>query len=284
VTIDRAGGVSVVWLDHRELVHQESMATTHHEHSGGKPDGVAMAQKSKLYIASLDGSIAPRAVTGGVCYCCKTAITTAADGSLHVAWRHVYPGNIRDIAFSMSRDGGRSFAAPTRVSEDKWELEGCPDDGPAMALDKRNRIHIVWPTLVTSTTADGEQPEKALFYAMSADGRTFTARERIPTEGTASHPQIVIAADGSPTVAWDEVVKGKRRAVMARAADRTTGTARFERRVISAEEAALYPVLATTSDATIAAWTAGAGTNAVIRMARWQTRLLTREGSTGGGR
>jgi hypothetical protein len=276
--------VSVVWLDHRELVRQESMATTHHEHAGGKPDGVAMAQKSKLYIASLDGSIAPQAVTGGVCYCCKTAITTAGDGSIQVAWRHVYPGNVRDIAFSMSRDGGRTFAAPVRVSEDKWELEGCPDDGPAMSLDKRNRIHIVWPTLVTSTTADGEQPEKALFYAMSGDGRTFSARERIPTEGTANHPQIVIAADGSPTVAWDEVVKGKRRAVMARAADQTTGPARFERRVISDEDAALYPVLATTSDATVAAWTAGAGTNSVIRVARWPTRLLTREGSTGEGR
>jgi len=29
-----------------------------------KPDGVAMAQKSKLYFASLDGTAAPRAVTG----------------------------------------------------------------------------------------------------------------------------------------------------------------------------------------------------------------------------
>src|SRR4029077_18414069 len=75
--------ISVVWLDHRELAHQESMATMHHEHAGGKPDGVAMAQKSKLYVASLDGSIAPRAVTGGVCYCCKTAIATGGDGSIH---------------------------------------------------------------------------------------------------------------------------------------------------------------------------------------------------------
>jgi len=33
------------------------------------------------------------------------------------AWRHVYPGNIRDIAFTVSRDGGRTlrnrFASPT---------------------------------------------------------------------------------------------------------------------------------------------------------------------------
>jgi hypothetical protein len=247
--------IGVVWLDHRELVRQESMATTHHEHSGGKPDGVAMAQKSRLYVATLDGSIAPQAVTGGVCYCCKTAITTAGDGSIHLAWRQVYPGNIRDIAFTMSRDGGRTFTTPVRVSEDKWELEGCPDDGPAMAVDERNRIHVVWPTLVTNTTASGEQPEKALFYATSADGRTFTARERIPTEGTANHPQIAIAADGSTTIAWDEVVKGNRRAVMARVFTTTAEAARFERHVISGDEAALYPVLATAPDATIAAWT-----------------------------
>jgi hypothetical protein len=260
--------VSVVWLDHRELVRQESMATAHHQHSGGKPDGVAMAQKSKLYLASLDGTIAPQAVTGGVCYCCKTAVVAGGDGSIHVAWRHVYPGNIRDIAFTVSRDGGRSFAAPVRVSEDSWELEGCPDDGPAMAIDNVSRIHVVWPTLVTNRTASGEEPEKALFYATSVDGRTFTARQRIPTEGTANHPQIAAAADGSMTIAWDEVVNGKRRAVMSRAAADPAGTARFERRVISGDEAALYPVLATTPHATIAAWTSGAGASSTIRVTR----------------
>jgi hypothetical protein len=259
------------------------MATAHHEHNGGKPDGVAMAQKSKLYVASLDGSIAAQAVTGGVCYCCKTAIVTGSDGSIHLAWRHVYPGNIRDIAFSVSRDGGRTFAAPVRVSEDKWELEGCPDDGPAMVVDLRSRIHIVWPTLVTGTGANTDGAEKALFYATSADGRTFTPRERIPTEGTANHPQIAIGADGSAVIAWDEVVKGKRRAAVARASADSNGPVRFDRRVVSGEETALYPVLAATPGATIAAWTAGAGSSSVIRVTRWPALgFLTSEPRTGG--
>ena len=110
-----------------------------------------MAQKSKLFFASLDGAAAPRAVTGGVCYCCKTALVSTSE-AVFAAWRHVYPGNLRDMAFTMSRDGGRTFAAPVRVSEDKWALEGCPDDGPAMAVDAQNRIHIVWPTLVGGAT------------------------------------------------------------------------------------------------------------------------------------
>ena len=137
IAIEPSGRVDVVWLDHRELASDSKVAASHRDHAAkpkDKPDGVAMAQKSKLYFASLDGTVAPRAVTGGVCYCCKTALVSGAWGKVYAAWRHVYPGNLRDMAFTMSQDGGRTFAAPIRVSEDKWALEGCPDDGPAMAL------------------------------------------------------------------------------------------------------------------------------------------------------
>src|SRR5205814_624751 len=112
--VDRGGRVLAVWLDHRELAQQDGqVAASHHDHSkhgpgaaDSKPDGVAMAQRSKLFVGSLDGAIAPRAITGGVCYCCKTALAVGPDGAIHAAWRHVYPGNIRDIAFTVSRDGG----------------------------------------------------------------------------------------------------------------------------------------------------------------------------------
>ena len=262
--------VAVVWLDHRELARQESMATAHHEHSGGgKPDGVAMAQKSKLYIASLDGSIAPQAVTGGVCYCCKTALVSGADGSIYAAWRHVYPGNIRDIAFTLSRDGGRTFAPPVRVSDDRWELEGCPDDGPAIAIDARNRIHVVWPTLVTSAGRGAESAEKALFYSTSADGRTFSSRQRIPAEGTPSHPQVAIGSDGLIAIAWDEAANSRRRAALARVTLGPNDRPRFERQVVSGDESGLYPVVAMTPGATITAWTAGSGPSSAIRVARW---------------
>ena len=45
---------------------------------------------------------------------------------------------------------------------------------------------------------------KALFHAMTTDGRTFTARKRIPTEGQANHPQLAIDANGVLAVTWDE--------------------------------------------------------------------------------
>lgn len=136
------------------------------------------------------------------------------------------------------------------MSDDKWELDGCPDDGPA--IDTRDRIHVVWPTLVK--TSSGEDTI-ALFYSTSADGRRFAERERIPTEGMPHHPQIATAADGSLALAWDEMVGGKRRAVAAHVMFDATGRPRFDRQVVSAEAPAMYPVVAATGDATLIVWT-----------------------------
>jgi hypothetical protein len=79
-------------------------------------------------------------------------------------------------------------------------LEGCPDDGPAMRVDPKGRIHIVWPAVVTER---GSQV-KALFHTVSTDGQAFLPRTRIPTEGQANHPQLAVAANGSLALAWDE--------------------------------------------------------------------------------
>jgi hypothetical protein len=260
IAVAPGGRVVAVWLDHRELAHDMTMAASHHDHkSAGKPDGVAMAQKSKLYFGSLDAAAAPRVVAGGVCYCCKTALVSAGD-AVYAAWRHVYPGNLRDMAFTMSRDGGRTFAAPVRVSEDKWALEGCPDDGPAMALDAQRRIHIVWPTLVGGATP-GAEPNIALFYAMSTDGKQFTTRERIPTDGMPHHPRIAVGADGSLTAAWDELAGGSRRIAIARGTPDDTGRPRFRREPLMGAGTGVYPAIAVAGDAVVAAWTGVASTS-----------------------
>ena len=170
-----------------------------------------MAQKSGLYYATAGKAASTeRELAPGVCYCCKTALAIGPDGSVYAAWRHVYPGNFRDMAFTSSRDGGRTFAPPVRVSEDGWAINGCPDDGPALAVDRSGAVHLVWPTVI-----DGPNPEGALFYATTRDGRTFTARTRIPSSGAGrpSHPQIVVDGRGRVVVAWDESVNGRRVAV-----------------------------------------------------------------------
>jgi hypothetical protein len=224
-----------------------------------------MAQRSKLYLASLDGSLPPRALTGGVCYCCKTSLASGPPGTIFAAWRHVYPGNLRDMAFMMSRDAGRTFAPTVRVSEDQWVLEGCPDDGPSMTVDAKGGVHVVWPTLV-SGEKDGE-PTIGIFYSSTADGSRFSRREAIPTAGIPHHPRVVVGADGGLVAAWDESSDGTRRIAVARG-DGGSGKVRFRREVISSGQAAVYPAMAVTSDAVIIVWTSGASKSSSIRVHR----------------
>ena len=175
---------------------------------------------------------------------------------MYAAWRHVYPGNVRDIAFTKSVDGGRNFTPPVRISNDNWVLDGCPENGPAMAVDRNQRIHVVWPTLVPGATASRE-PTLALFYATSQDGRSFTPRQQIPTEGVPRHPQIALGDKGELIVAWDEQASGTRRVAVARGNLDANGIARLGRQPIADNQRAEYPVIATVDDATIVAWTSG---------------------------
>jgi len=248
LTVASGGTVDAVWLDHREMTGHESHMSP---------------EQSKLYFAALDGSAPPRALTGGVCYCCKTSVATGPDGSIYAAWRHVYPGNVRDIAFTASHDGGRSFAAPIRVSEDHWILDGCPDDGPAIAVDRQNRIHVVWPTLVQRS-----EPTIALFYAMSTDGGQFTPRRQLPTDGLPHHPQIAISADGALTFAWDELKDGARHAVVDSATVDARGKAIFGSRVVVDGTPAIYPVIAAVPGGRLVAWTSGPPAASVISIER----------------
>src|SRR5690606_10510414 len=142
VAIGASGDAHVVWLDHRGLAAQKAQSHEHHEKAA--IEGVAMAQLSGLYYGRLGHP--ERQLFSGVCYCCKVAMASLPGGGIAAAWRHVYEGNIRDIAFSISRDEGRTFSQPVRVSADGWQLAGCPDDGPAMAVDGHGAIHVVWPT------------------------------------------------------------------------------------------------------------------------------------------
>ena len=139
------GGVVAVWLDHREVPARTAGAAANdaHQHGATSPrpaaDGAARAQLSQIFAARLNEPASARAIAPGVCYCCKTSVAAGANGTVVAVWRHVYTGNIRDIALATSADGGRTFAPPARVSEDNWVLAGCPDNDPLSRSTRRMR-------------------------------------------------------------------------------------------------------------------------------------------------
>jgi hypothetical protein len=245
---DANGNLHVMWLDHRGM----AAATDHAVHKG-EGDGAAMAQRSSLYYW---GGAPERELFKGVCYCCKTALAIGPKNEIYAAWRHVFPGNLRDMGFTMSRDGGKTFSPLLRVAEDGWSINGCPDDGPAMAIDAAGMIHLVWPTV--------KNDAGVILYATSKDGTAFSVPVRVPTLGgrKPSHPQIAIDAAGRVAIAWDEAVNGVRQAVSISAEP----GARFAKARVIGE--GTYPVMAKAGGAMVTAWTSGPAASSVIKVQR----------------
>jgi hypothetical protein len=261
IASDGADRIQVVWLDHRELAQPGAAVTSQADHAAHEGSGADAAQRSKLYFASLGGRDPARAITGGVCYCCKTAIAVGQRGAVYLAWRHVFPGDVRDIAFAASRDGGKTFSAPQRVSQDGWAINGCPENGPTMAVDAKGAIHIAWPTLVP-----GPQPALGLFYASSSDGQAFTPRKRIPTSGTPSHAQLALDASGGLLLVWDELKDGARQIMFSR---RPASAAEFgAAATLTSSTRGSYPVVAATRSGVVIAWTGGAADASTIHVQR----------------
>lgn len=182
------------------------------------------------------------------CPCCRTAITTAPDGTLYLAWRTVLPGQVRDIVVARSDDQGLTWAAPVRVHADNFVFEGCPHAGPSLQADSAGRLHIAWWT--------GREGAAGVYYARSDDGgRTFRAPVALGVAPFArpAHAQLALARDGGVVVAWDDARTSPPRVLVRRSTD---GGASFGAAVTASDTtvAATFPVLALHGDSLTLAW------------------------------
>ena len=247
------GTVHAAWLDGRNATRTAApvagaSAGAHAHHGDMRQD---------IYHAMWKGADAPveTQIASNVCFCCKTAIVSRGS-AVYVAWRHLFPGGVRDIAIARSSDGGRTFSEPVRVSADDWKIDACPDDGPAMAIDGAGTLHVVWPTLAT----DAGTARIGIFHATSVDGgKTFSPRARVNTPGVpAAHPKMTLDAAGRPIVAWDEISDGARR-VRLRVADEPPFT-------LSTGNASSYPAVVVSGSATVVAWTDQSAGGSIVRV------------------
>lgn len=251
------GTFHLAWLDGRQSAPTQGAAPHIHGASHG-------ATRQDLYYARLaaDGTVVEAPLATDVCFCCKTAVQPVG-ADVIVAWRHIFPGSLRDIGIARfpAEAPVSPVAAPARVSEDDWKLDACPDDGPAVAADASGALHIAWPSVI-----DGPGGQRAVFYATSADGRTFSARKQLndPAAGVASHPQIAVSADGDVTVVWDQAIEGTRRAYVAQGrAGRWSAPA-----AVSSGVPASYPAAAATPGGALIVWTNHTAPHTEIAVAR----------------
>ncbi|MDP2809530.1 MAG: sialidase family protein [Rhodocyclaceae bacterium] len=130
LAIDGQGGVAAVWLDARGR-------------TGKSVKGSPATDVGIFAAVSTDGGASfgrNRRIADHSCQCCRTGLTWTTNGPV-AFWRHVFGKNIRDFAIA-DLNGG----PVRRVTDDEWEIDGCPHHGGGIATDGRGNLHIVWFT------------------------------------------------------------------------------------------------------------------------------------------
>lgn len=156
---------------------------------------------STLYFAKTskkNGFVDEIKIANSVCQCCRTDLFIDEKKQLHIAYRDIFYDSIRDMAYIHSKDHGRSFTSPVRISEDNWVIDGCPHTGPSMTSNGRS-LNFVWYT---------QGGKGGVYHCSTSDnGKSFSQRALLSEH--ASHPQICSLKGGKLAVVWDEIVKRK---------------------------------------------------------------------------
>jgi hypothetical protein len=190
LAIDADSVVHAAWLDGRDAKPGAALslptpapAATAGPTTAASGHAMHRSSRQDIYHAVWrpDGQALEARVATDVCFGCKTSVATAPDRTTYVAFRHIYPTNLRDMAVARSIDGGRTFAAPVRVSEDHWQINACPEDGPSIAVAAGGTLHIAWPTLIPGTEPQGQGSRSAATAGECVRrSRLFPARLLLP--------------------------------------------------------------------------------------------------------
>jgi hypothetical protein len=172
--------VTCAWLDDRAGYQQPFAATC--------PAGRAEFATEQLVHAGQDGQ--------GVCPCCPTAATFGPDGTIFVAFRNIRDG-YRDAAVSRKKPGQAAFEEPVLVIPPAWKFDGCPHDGPSLAVASGS-LHVVW--------MDARSGPQRCYYARSGlETLKFEARALHPIpSGSQGNARLFADATGGLHAVWEE--------------------------------------------------------------------------------
>ena len=189
LAVGRDGRVYLAWLDERNL-HQHHAPKSGDSADAKKASGGMHGEQNRevFFAASDDGGRTfsqNRRVASEACPCCQTALAVSGEGRVYVGWRQVLPGDFRHIAVAASEDGGETFAAPTVVSDDRWEIRACPVSGPALAAGEGGSLRVLWFTA-------GAAGQPGLYSSESKDGgRTFSPRSVLKEGNLRGTPMLL---------------------------------------------------------------------------------------------
>lgn len=144
----------------------------------------------------------------------RPKIALAADGAVYVSYTRLLSKPFSgDIRFSRSLDGGRSFAAPVTVNDDR-DIIGHRFD--ALIVGAKGEVHVAWLDKRDEAAARkrGEPyAGSALYHAVSTDrGATFSANVKLADHACeCCRIALALTPDGVPTAFWRHVYEDNER-------------------------------------------------------------------------
>ena len=170
--------LAAIWLDGRNMPSEEE------------------GDMALMYTTiAANGTLGPETqIDNRACECCKTSMTATADGLVAV-YRDRSDREIRDI--SIVRYASGRWSQPQALTNDGWEIDGCPINGPAVSANGRN-VAVAW-----FTAPDDDKPQ--VYVLMSADsGKTFGKKIRIDDGNPIGRVDVVSRSSGAAVVSWVE--------------------------------------------------------------------------------
>src|SRR5262249_10092097 len=124
----------------------------------------------------------------------KTSMTATTPGGLIAVYRDRSDKEIRDIAVTRFVNG--KWSVPQILSNDGWEIDGCPINGPAVSSNGKS-VAIVW------FTAPDDNPQGDAVLSNDG-GATFGKKIRIDEGKALGRVDVASRANGGAVVSWVE--------------------------------------------------------------------------------
>lgn len=184
----RNGNVGVYWIDTRLMDESDTAGAVFYAISR---DGGETFEADQVLFEE------------NVCPCCQLGATEAGD-AVFLTTRQVFDGKYRDATVALSRNAGSSFAAPVRVGEGRWEIEGCPLKRIDVAASGNN--------VYTASYTMGREPGGVYLSRSTDGGDRYDAPMAVhPDARVADAPSLSADSEGRVWLVWHAKTTGKRR-------------------------------------------------------------------------
>lgn len=224
------------WLDGR--------FTKGEEHSEGSLGGVgAMTLRAAIFDKN-GKSESEWELDNRVCDCCQTTAAMTSNGPI-VIYRNRTEDEIRDMA--IVRWENNAWTEPSIVHADDWNIAGCPVNGPSVAANK-DFVAVSW------FTASNANPTVKLSVSEDA-GKNFAEPIVISQGNTNGRVGTTLLADNSIVVTWMETKNDAAQILLGHFDKSGNHLATKTIAQSSAARSSGFPVVSSTGNKVILAWT-----------------------------